>query len=265
MFEYIDRYLNITWMSELLLFNDLNALSLTSKTLSSFSNEARMLKVKKWTETSNEGEKVWIKHYKENFPKIINPASLYLKCLRYRHISKEHFRDIVRRDPRLTRRQQFELLQLPLDTQPCPLFYWFVVDLLPQRPLKINFSLDLLRDVLQLPYGQEIIRNTSLGRVFVCLNNRRDIVISNDDALLGIVTKDNHLWMTGLWNEQHSTFLNKICSMSPEVIITMFSRTCPFCGMDISQECSHTMTCMSNYAQWVGGRKKFNSIFKKMI
>lgn len=253
MLQEIDWHLNCSWMSQLLTFQDLNALSLTNKQLSSFANGARMLKVREWVTNSNEGERVWIEHYKQNYPTIINPASRYLKCLRYRHICADHFRNIVRCDPRLTERQQNELASLPLDTQPSKLFYWFVVELLPRRPLRINFSLELLQRTLKLPYGQEIIRNTNIGKLFLFLNKRGDIVISNDDGLLAVVTKDSHLWFTGLWTEKVSSFFILLCSCRPEVIVTAYSSKCPFCGHEVYRSCSHSMWCMKNYARWAGG------------
>jgi hypothetical protein len=249
-------------MSNFLTFKDLNALSLASKDLGSFANPARMLKVKEWESSSNEGENVWIEHYKQNYPRIINPASLYLKCLRYRHICADHFREIVLEDPRLTARQQLSLTTIDLQVQPSKLFYWFVVELLPRRPLKINFSLELLQKALRLPYGQEIIRKTTVSRqrVFLFLNKRGNIVISNDEGLLGVVTTDAHLWTTRLWNESFSVFLSVLCAARPELIITAFSSTCPFCGIDVSLPCSHTMRCMENYARWVSGGCLLNNV-----
>ena len=248
--QKLDWHLNCSWMSQFLTFKDLNALSLASKELGESANAARMLKVNEWEETSNEGERVWIEHYKRNYPKIINPASLYLKCLRYRHICADHFREIVMKDPRLTARQKKELVTLE---SPSKLFYWFVVDVLPQRPLKINFSLNLLKNALTLPYGQEIIRRTILGRVFLFFNARGNIVLSNEEGLLGVVTRDDHLWPTGKWSEAHSEFLNSLCMSTPAKIITEYSRTCPFCGMDVAAPCSHSMRCMMNYARWSSG------------
>lgn len=253
MLNNIDWHLNCNWMSQFLTFQDLNALSLTGKHTASFANGARMLKVKKWERTANEGEKVWISHYKQNFPSIKNPASLYLKCLRYRHICSDHFRDIVLRDPRLTEKQQAELVSLSLDVQPSKLFYWFVVDLLPIRPLRINFSLSLLKKALHLPFGQKIIRKTSLGNVFVFINKRGHIVISNNEGLLAVVTDDRHLWMTRLWDENYSVFLNVLCCDSPERIITSYSSYCPFCGLDVCSPCAHTTRCLKNYARWSAG------------
>jgi len=240
-------------MSQLMTFKDLNALSLTNKCTASFANGARMLKVKKWKNTANEGESVWIEHYKEKFPVITNPASLYLKCLRYRHICSDHFREIVLRDPRLTKRQQIELISISLDDKPSKLFYWFVVDLLPIRPLRINFSLSLLKKALYLPFGQKIIRNTSVGKMFVFINKRGHIVISNDEGLLGVVTEDDHLWTTGLWDHRFSSFLNLLCCDSPERIITSYSSACPFCGLDVCNHCAHTMICLKSYARWSAG------------
>ena len=253
MLQHIDWHLNCSWMSKFLTFKDLNALSLTSNELGSFANGARMLKVKEWEKTSSKGENVWIEHYKENFPRIINPASLYLKCIRYRRICSDHFRDIVLQDPRLTIRQKRSLTTMSLQEQPSKLFYWFVVDLLPKRPVKINFSLELLKKTLRLPYGQEIIRRTSVGRLFIFLNDLGNIVISNDEGLLGVVTTDSHLWTTGLWNEHFGSFLNTLAVTRPELIITAFSSICPFCGIDVSIPCSHSMRCMENYSAWVGG------------
>ena len=125
--QTLEWHLNCSWMSQFLTFHDLNALSLTNRKVALSANGARMLKIEKWELNSNEGEREWIAHYKTNYPQIINPASLYLKCLRYRHICSNHFCNIVKQDPRLTSRQKNILLALPLDTQPCKLFYWFVV------------------------------------------------------------------------------------------------------------------------------------------
>ena len=260
MLDKLDWNFNCDWMSQLLSFEELNALSLTSKTASSCANGARMLKIKEWKNTANEGELVWIQHYEKNYPRIINPASLYLKCLRYRHICSNHFRDIVTRDPRLTYRQKSELIDMSLKTQPSKLFYWFVVDLLPRRPMRCNFSLSLLKKALHLPYGQEIIRKTSFGTIYVFLNNDNNIVISNDNGLLGVITEDNHLWMTPLWDCHCSRFVSMICSITPELILTGFSSTCPFCGVDVLFNCSHTMKCMENYAKWVGGIRDFSNV-----
>ena len=249
----IDWNLNCNWMSRFLTFQDLNALSLTCKNTASFANGARMLKVKKWNLTGNEGERVWIEHYQKHYPRIINPGSLYLKCLRYRHICADHFRTIVLRDPRLTSRQRDELVEMSLISQPTKLFYWFVVDLLPRRPLKINFSLIMLRKALLLPHGNRIIRRTRFGNMFVFLNKRGDIVISNDTGLLAVVTEDSHLWMTALWDSNLSVFLNALCTGRADSIITTYSWTCPFCGLDVRIPCAHSMSCSLNYSRWSVG------------
>jgi len=253
MLKNSDWHFNCSWMSQFLTFKDLNALSLTGKRTASFSNGARMLKVNQWKNTSNEGENVWIEHYKKNYPEIINPGSLYLKCLRYRHICADHFRTIVLRDPRLTHTQRVELEGMSLHKQPNKLFYWFVVDLLPRRPLRINFSLVMLRKALSLPYGRNIIRRTILGKMFIFLNNRGDIVISNDEGLLAVVTEDSHLWRTALWDTTFSVFLSVLCTGRPDSIITEYSSICPFCGLDVSIPCAHSINCSLSYARWSVG------------
>ena len=222
-----------------------------------------MLRVKKWAATSNEGETIWINYYKKQFPIKTNPASLYLKCLRYRHVCPNHFRTIVAQDPRLTRRQKTELTTMSLHSQPSKLFYWFVVELLTIRPVKINFSLTLLQKTLQLPHGHEIIRRTILGTMFLFLNDCGNIVVSNSTGLLGVITEDGHLWKTRLWSKHHSEFLNSLCCSRPEIILTSFSSICPFCGIDVSIPCSHGMQCMENYVRWVGNESYDLSILSK--
>jgi len=119
--------------------------------------------------------------------------------------------------------------------------------------LKINFSIDLLQRALNLPYGQKVIRKTIVGKLFIFLNKRQDIVISNDEGLIAVATQDKHLWFTALWNDRFASFLNVLCSVKAEEIITSYSSFCPFCGVDVVHACSHTMLCMMNYAQWAGG------------
>ena len=258
MLQNFDWHLNCNWMSQYLTFKDLNALSLTNKRIASFANGARMLKVNKWKNNANEGELVWIGHYKQNYPKIINSASLYLKCLRYRHICSNHFRNIVLRDPRLTERQQSELVEITLDNQPSRLFYWFVVELLPRRPLRINFSLTLLKKALKLPFGQKVIRKTKFGELFMFLNKRGHIVISNDDGLIAVVTEDSHVWFTSLWDEKFAVFFSVLCSDKPERLITSYSSFCPFCGLNVCVPYAHKMSCQINYARWTAGSYDFN-------
>lgn len=251
MISRLDWHLNCNWMSELLTFSDLNALSLTNKDTALFANGARMLKVKKWEETSNEGEKVWIEYYKNNYPTICNPASLYLKCLRYRHICVEHFRDVVLKDPRLTTKQKNQLLVETLSLKPSKLFYWFVVNILPQRPLKINFSLELLRNTLNLPFGNKVIRRSSVGSIWLFTNKENHIVLSNEEGLIGVITEDAHLWPTAKWGASISKFFSSVCLTTPEQIITGYSSICPFCGLDVCNPCAHSMKCMKNYTSWV--------------
>ena len=243
-------------MSKFLTFGELNRLSLTSKDMDSFANAARMLKVKRWKETANKGENVWIDHYIKYYPRIINPATLYLKCLRYRHICSDHFRDIVVQDPRLTVKQKNILIRESVfATLPSKLFYWFVVDILPQRPLKINFSLELLKDTLSLPFGNCVIRRSNVGNVWLFRNKEGNIIISNDDGLLAVITEDRHLWPTRLWNEARGHFFCGVCVTTAERIITEYSSICPFCGVDVCHSCAHSMRCMMSYAHWAIDRQ----------
>ena len=251
MLNTLDWYLNCSWMSNYLSFADLNALSLTSKEVGAAADGARMVKVQKWSATACQGERVWIDHYKDHFPIIINPGSLYLKCLRYRHICLEHFREIVTHDPRLTDRQRSELIQQELATTPSKLFYWFVVNVLPNRPLKIHFSVELLRKTLELPYGQEVIRRTAMGPLHLFLNNRDEIVISNIRKwLVCVITKDSYLWPTQLWTNSFQEWFPKLCSETPQELLTNHSSSCPFCGYSIFNSCAHTMECMKSYVDW---------------
>ena len=246
MLDSFDEYFATNWFARFFDVRDLRTLTLVSKSVQTVADAAIKRRVRAVCVPHREVEEEWLCRFAASTVRCRVPvAHTGLRSLQLRYFRRREYHALVQRDPRLSRVQKRALHAVVFDA-PYELFYWFVLELLPIDPVRLNFPVLLFRKSLALPYGRTYLRRD----VYAELDERTHVRIMINGALAGVVTNRSEVWTTSLWTEEVGDRLAWMCTRSSMSILTEGRSHCPFCGLQVSDPSSHTFACMQNYSRW---------------